>query len=296
MTALERVAFFEGQRLAAADLEAAQAHDRELRELHSRALHDWGVASGLGVSGKKGDREVRVASGHALNRWGRELIVTAPLTVPVPQVAGAGGADALYALWLAPAEGEPTEMRAGVCAPPGAVRISDAPAVVWRGLDDRRADEVALARVRIRNCRLSQDPSPEGRRDAIAGPRPRIASGETPSSRTRWRFWPDATDAASAAGVATFVDTATGGFGVTPHYQARVAGERTVERSGTQFMADGHPEVHAASAAGFTLRMVMPRDLSVGEQELNPSWAFTDGLTDVLRGAGWRVVWLGVEP
>ena len=51
---LERPAFFDGQQLTAADLEAVQAYHRELLWLHNRGLHNWGIAFGYAVEGKRG--------------------------------------------------------------------------------------------------------------------------------------------------------------------------------------------------------------------------------------------------
>ena len=41
---LDRVRFFDGQRLAADDLSDWQQRVRELRWLHQRAMHSWGIA------------------------------------------------------------------------------------------------------------------------------------------------------------------------------------------------------------------------------------------------------------
>ena len=46
---VQRVAFFPGQRLTAADLTALERRQRELRWLHNRSLHPWGVASGFSL-------------------------------------------------------------------------------------------------------------------------------------------------------------------------------------------------------------------------------------------------------
>src|SRR5207247_1213304 len=85
---LERPFFFDGQLLTAADLAAVQAFHRELRWLHNRALHDWGVVFGLGVSGARGARTVRVERGYALDCRGRDLIQDAPAELQVPPDAG----------------------------------------------------------------------------------------------------------------------------------------------------------------------------------------------------------------
>jgi hypothetical protein len=295
---LERVAFFDGQRLTAGDLDAAQRHERDARALHNRGLHDWGVAAGLGVSGGKGDREVRVAAGLALDRLGRELVVTHERACPVPSVAGApDGGEAPFVLALGAGEEVETERRDGVCAPAGAVRVLESPAVTWRTPDEARADEVVLAHAWVRNCRLTRPPSPEGRRDALVGPRPRIASGDSGPFRTRWDPWPDPADPASAAGVRVEVETASGGFRATPGYQAQLGGDRLVDDGADRFLLDGHAEVLAATAAAFVLRVAMPRDLRAGTLDVNPSRAFGPQLVEHVRHSlGWHVIWLGVEP
>ena len=44
---LERITFFAGQRLLARDLGDLQRADRELRWLHNRSLHTWGIGIGF---------------------------------------------------------------------------------------------------------------------------------------------------------------------------------------------------------------------------------------------------------
>ena len=50
---LDRVVFFDHQRLTARDLNEAATVQRELRWLHNRSLHGWGIGLGFGVSGAK---------------------------------------------------------------------------------------------------------------------------------------------------------------------------------------------------------------------------------------------------
>jgi hypothetical protein len=71
-----RVNFFEGQLLTAADLAAEQEYHREMRYLHNR-LHGYGTVSGLDVDVTRG--QVRVSPGLAIDAFGREIVVTAPL-------------------------------------------------------------------------------------------------------------------------------------------------------------------------------------------------------------------------
>src|SRR5688572_33281464 len=120
---LDRPAFFDGQRLTAADLAAAQAYARELRWLHNRALHGWGIAFGYGVSGKRGERLVLVEPGYALDRLGRDLVLERAVERAVPPDAG----PTTYYLTVSYTDDEhlEPEQRAGACGTSGAVRLVD---------------------------------------------------------------------------------------------------------------------------------------------------------------------------
>src|SRR5438132_13955084 len=113
---LARPAFFSGQRLEANDFAAIFDFQRGLRWLHNRTLHTWGVATGFDVSGKKGGKEVTVKPGYALDCNGRDVLLSRPITLQVPPVAGApAGGAALYYLtasYLADDDIAPTESRA----------------------------------------------------------------------------------------------------------------------------------------------------------------------------------------
>jgi hypothetical protein len=81
-----RVNFFEGLLLTAADLAAEQDYHRDMRYLHNR-LHGFGTVSGLDVTVSRG--RLQVSAGVAIDSLGREIVVTAPLTVRLePRRAG----------------------------------------------------------------------------------------------------------------------------------------------------------------------------------------------------------------
>ena len=61
---IERLQFFDGQRLFAEDLQALEQQHRELRWLHNQSLHQPGVATGYAVAGAKGDRKVTIQPGY----------------------------------------------------------------------------------------------------------------------------------------------------------------------------------------------------------------------------------------
>jgi hypothetical protein len=73
-----RVNFFEGMLLTAADLAVEQQYHQEMRHLHNR-LHGHGTVSGLEVDVARG--RVRVSPGVGIDLLGREIVVTAPLTI-----------------------------------------------------------------------------------------------------------------------------------------------------------------------------------------------------------------------
>src|SRR5512139_2365951 len=85
---IERQRFFDGQRLFAADLQRIEEFNREMRWLHNQSLHQPGIGNGFAVSGRKGDREVRVGAGYAIDDRGREIVLTTTRTIPVLPVAG----------------------------------------------------------------------------------------------------------------------------------------------------------------------------------------------------------------
>jgi hypothetical protein len=300
--ALQRPSFFDGQRLTAADLATVQTFHRELRWLHNRSLHNWGIAFGYAVTGKRDERAVQVQSGYALDCKGRELILGAATEMAIPAVAGdSSGGPAGYYLTVRYAEDEDLtpETRGGVCGASGAVRRPEQPLLRWQEPGDaEHGIDVVLASIEVQNCRLVADVSSAERRDAVPAQQPYVAAGQTKASQTSWRLWPNDE---TPVGFATTVPTTEAGFRVTPRYQAHVVGERLfVPESNddvrVNVIVDGYAQVTAATAASFDLVVVLPQGLVVGGGALNPNFVlapdFMSFLSDEL---GWHVVWLGIE-
>lgn len=93
---VERLQFFNGQRLFASDLQGIEAFNREMRWLHNQSLHQPGIGNGFTVSGQKGDRQVSIGAGYAIDARRREIVLTqAHLTIsriaslPILLVTGA---------------------------------------------------------------------------------------------------------------------------------------------------------------------------------------------------------------
>jgi hypothetical protein len=210
-----------GEALRRHDLADQAAQDDQLRWWHNRALHQaYGISSGLGVTVAGG--VATVEPGVAYDRRGRELVLAAPLQVPVPP-------------------GEPRhlviEHRAGgvaVCwLAPDAVTCSD-------GIRLDGEDTSVPRQVR-----------------PIA--RPRIGRGSTIPGRTAWRPWVLPVDAERELrlGIQVGIDTAATGFTATPCYFAQVTGSTWDARMPMMLLI---PFDHIAEQGrdGFTFRLVMP--------------------------------------
>lgn len=294
---LVRPAFFDGQRLDAADLAAVYDYHRQLRWLHNRALHGWGVVQGFAAVGARRSRSVTVAAGYALDCLGRELVLARELQLTVPPVAAA----TTWYVTASYAEDEtltPSETRAGVCGASGAVRLPDEPVVRFQettatGEVARRPGlDVVLAMASVAGCRLDA-PLSASVREGVRGDQPYVTAGRTPPGATHWRHWPDA---GSPLGVATTVETSVAGFRSTPRYQAHVLGER---EDGGKLVVDGYPHVEQAAAGSFDLCVSLPRGYTVGAAgwaELNPDGVFDPAYLAVLeQQLRWHVTWMGVE-
>jgi hypothetical protein len=86
---IERPAFYEGQILAGADLNATVDHARGQAARHERYLHIWGVAEGLDLKGEDqktagGDayKEISVGAGMAVDASGREVVLAGAMLLP----------------------------------------------------------------------------------------------------------------------------------------------------------------------------------------------------------------------
>jgi hypothetical protein len=299
---LQRMTFFSGQRLTAADLTELQRTNRELRWLHNRSLHGWGLGIGLGVTGERGATIVTVEPGYGVDCLGREIILTETRQKTVPAVAGGSkGEEVPYYLVVAyktDAEQKVAERRPGVCMPEGTVRLGEEPRIEWRRPDQLQEGlDLILAQAWIRNCKLSRPLSLTGRRSARPSHQPYVAAGQTVAGKTDWKEWNMNND---VAGVITQVNTSAAHFRSTPRYMAHIVGDR-VSEDGT--LVDGFAQVCNPTPTGFEMRVLMPRDLQVGASVLNQAIIFSllhlvgqpSELVRLLGELKWQVVWMGIE-
>jgi hypothetical protein len=296
---LERIVFFPGQQLLASDLAAVQTTVTDLRWLHNRSLHTWGIGTGFAVTGDRGATAVTVGPGYGIDCLGREIILTEPRAKTVPAVAGAiGGGEAIYYLAVAyqeDADQTVVERRPGVCLPGGTVRLSEEPLLDWRRPDQLSVGlELILAQAWIQNCQLSRALSLSARRYARPSEHPYIAAGQTVAGQTAWAPWLVGNQ---MAGVRVQVDTSQARFRTTPRYMAHVAGDRYLANApgGGSLLAVGVPTVAGAAPDGFTLQVLLPA-MPPATPPVNPP-ALQDAhqAPDIVGSLGWHVIWMGVE-
>ncbi|MCM3870581.1 MAG: hypothetical protein ND895_07810 [Pyrinomonadaceae bacterium] len=257
---IERLQFFNGQRLFAEDLQGLDAFNREMRWLHNISLHQVGIGNGFAVVGKRGDREVRIGPGYAIDGLGREIVSITDHVEPVQPVAGEdGGTPTLFDLTISYGEElEEAEQREGICKQQGTIRLKEEPVFCWIELDadGQPKDQdiakeilsgmrIVLARAEVLNCQLEKDISVAQRLNARVATQPYICCG---TSTPIWRPLILAPLDPGAIGrdpvlsqiseVLTFlpiifpigltavIDTRECGFRTTPCYSARIAGTR----------------------------------------------------------------------
>ena len=81
---LQRLNYFNGQRLAAGDFRAEQAHHLGMRRVLNRSLYSRGIVVGLEVETRPADKhKVIVREGLAFDHLGREIFVPQDLSVQV---------------------------------------------------------------------------------------------------------------------------------------------------------------------------------------------------------------------
>ena len=324
---LERIQFFNGERLFASDLQALETFNREMRQLHNQSLHQAGVGSGFQVLGNVGDRQVTVAPGYAIDSCGREIILTENQVLPIPPVADNGsGGSVFYDLTVSYPDDtdlKPSETRAGICLPTGVIRLREEPVFCWVKLSDDPTNRqpvdtrlktrinsglfLVLAQVEIFNCQLKQPVSTVPRRNARPAKQPRVACGAFAPAVKDWDVQalggaslPVTVTLSASSPPLTFpsvrmvamVDTRSGQFQATPSYMVRLSGQRVPpDNSGNTWILDGLVDVAQSPAPtpqAFWVEMLPVIGLIIA--------GATEQITiDGNLFKGWQIEWLGVE-
>ena len=304
---LERQRFFNGQRLFASDLQGLEEFHREMRWLHNQSLHQPGIGIGYAVGGDTGASEVSIAPGYAIDALGREIILVAAATEPIPPVANDGfGEPVHYDLTVSyPADSdlEESETRDGICLPRGVIRLEERPVFCWvrlgpppdlQPIDATLKQEIQsglrirLARAEVFNCVLKGPLSVSQRRNARPTTQPYVACGRESLA--------DAEIAAQGGDSEGFflqvnADTSAAGFRTRPNYFVTVAGPRLLESNGSQFLVDGLTSLAIPPDRPLTRLGVQFFSFLIPVLGTPPS---QDVVIQMIRDA-WHVDWIGVE-
>lgn len=299
---VERLRFFDGQRLFASDLQGTEAFHREMRWLHNRSLHQAGIGNGFAVNGERDAKEIRIGPGYALDSRGREIVLTHEQVEPIPPVTGeADGQSVFFDLVVSYDEKpETAETRQGICTDRGVIRLREEPVLCFVRLardengnlkpDNRDLDKeilaglrIVLARLEVIDCRLRQTISLSQRRSARPARLPYLACGtDTTEPRIETIINP------SVFLLTWHIDTSTARFASTPSYSVRIDGARLGEEDDDGdkdfrfYILDGAPNIRLPKPESFDVEAVVQYfDLT----ESDP----IDTLTT------WRVTWMGVE-
>lgn len=320
---VERSTFFDGQRLFASDLQGVEEFNRQMRWLHNQSLHQPGIGAGFAASGAKGDREVSIQPGYAIDSVGREIVLTDAMVLAVPPVVGDDfGAPVFFDLTVSYPDARAlnvAETREGVCgAPTGAIRLRETPVFCWVRLgpapdrlprDSELRDAVLggmqlrLARAQVLNCKLEQPLSLAQRRNARPAAQPYVASGT--ADKLDWKV-PAGQAGASGFGVQLVaeVDSTQAAFRTAPCYSAQVMGSREfsfkVKGKTVARLVDGFVMLLAASKSGFRFSLLVPDSLLSTQpaSENDPDPTTDDTFAEQLRTQAatlWRIDWIGVE-
>jgi hypothetical protein len=213
----QRIAWFEGSRLARRDLADAVEHEARMLELHVRTVHDtWGIAFGLTTALGKDLRSVVVQPGLAYTCKGASVFVITPTTIPAPLPSIAG---TVFDLLLIKAR------QLTNCESPALdcdySRIPLRATLAWSvvGANQKCAcqvpdDAVHLGRFTRSVTGTLGGPDTSLRRGVRGLVRPHVASGITRSGTLTWN--------GGTADLIAQVDTSAGGFTTTPVYLASI--------------------------------------------------------------------------
>jgi hypothetical protein len=292
-----------------------------MRWLHNQSLHQPGIGSGFAVIGNKGDREVIIEPGYAIDADGREIVLSETVILPIPPVAGDDfGGPVFFDLTVSyPNERdlEQSETRAGVCAARGTIRLRETPVFCWVRLGSppelvatdsaletgvTKGLRLRLARAQILNCQLDRPLSLAQRRNAKPPEQPYVACGSTEGDLV----WSIEQTRSLGVRLTATVDTTPAGFRTTPSYSAHLLGGRefTFTNGSTTLkrVLDGFvllivpPQIKSH----FAFSLLVPDSLLTKvENPADPHPGDLPGFVDQLRKGieanQWRIDWIGVE-
>jgi hypothetical protein len=318
---VERLEFFNGQLLTASDLQGIDDFNRQMRWLHNASLHQPGIGSGFAVTGKKGDPQVTIKPGYALDDLGREIVLTHDSIEPIPPVAGDGaGGPAWYSLTVSypdDAALDPTETREVICNPgqSGVVRRREVPVFCWVAITsdtglpvdaNAKADilahrKIVLAEIAVLNCQLKQAVTVARRCNARPDCGAHVCCGRVRFSELKMLPEPRL---AAALRLITFepfkISTADAAFLSVPQYSVQIQGNRllkiSLRETAARILVFDQLRIEEQTQDSITVRLVVlplferlqPRERTARAKQMDPVGAAIE--------RQWKIAWMGVEP
>ncbi len=74
----ERLNYFTGEFLKEDDFRTEQQYHVDMHRLHSKNLHEWGIADGLDVTFKPGEKKITISEGMAVDAEGKQIVLDEP--------------------------------------------------------------------------------------------------------------------------------------------------------------------------------------------------------------------------
>lgn len=289
---LQRLRYWQGQTLRSRDFRDQMAGEAQLRWWHNRALHNaYGIVAGFEVfKDEQNGKSVTIRRGLAYDCFGRELILTADTSFPLPTEPVPDARMTLLARYRDTREFPRKYEMTAACAPNPACS-GDRLEFLWKQTDRVEVrDGVPLYWLPENETLKSARPL------ARALARPHIASGATIPGNTNWELWSEPVGAEEEEmdlGFQVGVDTSAAGFTEVPCYFAWLQGALWSPSMSSDFFPVLFEHIDSPSTTGFIFRIWMP-NLPVLDDETNKK--FVSRFPEFARKRELFICWLGIQP
>ena len=252
---LERVRYWQGQKLRSRDFNNIHAVEEQRRWWHNRALHNaYGIEEGFEASLSTDNTGVVIQAGLAYDNAGRELILETEQTVTIPYTPGMDQDIVLCIRYRQEIQAPGENDLATVCCTSTGPQFVE---FVWRPKQHcGSTDGVPLAEIVKGQLQpLSTRPS------ARPLSRPLLASGSTVPGNTAWELWSTETGRQGVLvfGVQTTIDTSAAGFTDDPCYFAWLQGPVWSPQT-QEFLPALYPSIAEQTLNSFVFRIALLPD------------------------------------
>lgn len=305
---IERLRYWQGQRLLARDFRDQATIEAQLRWWHNRALHNaFGVRYGLAIlplTAQGSLCALRVDCGVAYDCFGRELMLQTAREIPLPPVGVKPQNITLLIRYKETAAFPKKHEVSNACAPGGGVALLEQPEFVWKQSDlVQVTDGVPLTQLNYDGSKGSFLFLPDFVAPSLRPlARPRIGSGATVPEGTAWELWSERVSVANrrvrevSVGYQVTIDTSAAGFTERPCYFAWLQGTLW-SQSNIEFFPVPFTHLDSESITQFRFRLWMPRiPTLLGARLRLSNVQFENEFINFARRRRLYVCWIGIQP